>query len=302
MNDLLSMLDSFPIWLKLLIPYGGTILFIFIYDFVKNGGKNISVLENFKVATKLFLGAIGIFIVLVICSGILQLILSFFDIHLWTFITSNIWILFYCFVILLLIYVSVSKTKEKSGKSHHSSFSYKTKNNRSTTVKQSIKPVVIPSSKQHVVSKSNDSLAPSNMLQVENLLLKGVGVKLDFSKTYSKINRALENAKKSGAKITFCNANPKQSAILENMKRIAQQAPGQIVFDSIVAAGIEAEALAKSGACFTCDCGNGSSQILNISKAAKESKGYVTFINCQKLGSTMIKQIHDLGGNNIEVK
>jgi len=66
------------------------------------------------------------------------------------------------------------------------------------------------------------------------------------------------------------------------------------IYDVVIDAGFEAKELVASGACFVCDCSNGSTCIPDIAKAAKEGKGHVTFINCN---SPHIKQIRELGGD-----
>ena len=82
--------------------------------------------------------------------------------------------------------------------------------------------------------------------------------------------------------------------------RIASQAPGLIIYDIVIEAGFEAKELAASGACFTCDCSNRSSIIPDIAKAAKENKGYVMFVKFNKLDSSVLNKIRELGRYNIE--
>ena len=110
------------------------------------------------------------------------------------------------------------------------------------------------------------------MTKIENRLCDGINVKLDFDKTYAKVDKSLEIIRSSGTKITFCNMNPRKRATLDNMKSMAAQVPGLLIYDIVIEAGFEAEELAASGACFTCDCGNKSTNIPNIAKAAKKKQ------------------------------
>ena len=66
------------------------------------------------------------------------------------------------------------------------------------------------------------------------------------------------------------------------MSIFAAKAPGLVKYETPLDANFDALQIAKSGACFVCDNSKGSSLITQIARAAKQSKGHVTFINCPK--------------------
>lgn len=301
MESLLNMVESLPIWVKILIPFVGSFIYYVAYDLIKCGLKHIKVVDDIKISIKTVLYNIPAYISVIIILGIAQLVLNIWDIHIWPFIIKHVWILFYVFLILVHVYVEITPNKSKES-SHSYKSSSPTPNSVSSKplpiTKKSVKTVVVPITPKTDGARNNP-LAPSNMTNVENKLRDGINVKLDFNETYTKIYDSLRIIKSSGAKITFCNMNPKRSATLDNMRRIAAQAPGQIIYDVVIDAGFGAKELAISGACFTCDCSNGSICIPDIAKAAKEGKGHVTFINCK---SSHIRQISELGGTYVELQ
>jgi hypothetical protein len=300
MENLLAMFESSPIWIKIFIPFVGAILYFLIYDIVKNGIKSVTFFEDVKIAVKMvFLGML-MYAAIIVIIGLAQLILSMFDLHIWQFAMNHKWIIFYILLIILLVYAKFSDGEKQikiiSGKGSKSSSYKRIPSKTNSTINKKVTPIVVPVKK---TALKNESVSFS-MTDVESQLRKGIDVKIDFDKSYSKINESLKIINNSRAKITFFNVNPKQSAILENMKRIAMQAPGLIIFDAVIDAGFEAESLASSGACFTCDCSNRSSTIPEIAKAAKESGGYVMFVNYKGLDSSTIKKVREFGGYSIE--
>ena len=89
--------------------------------------------------------------------------------------------------------------------------------------------------------------------------------------------------KNSGATITIFNVKSTQNkATIDNMSIFAAKAPGLVKYETPLDANFDALQIAKSGACFVCDNSKGSSLIAQIARAAKQSKGHVTFINCPK--------------------
>lgn len=303
MESLLNMVESLPIWVKISIPFIGTIIYYVTYDLIKCGLTHISVVDDIKLSIKTVIFNIPAYICVLIILGIAQLVLNIWDIHIWSFIIKHVWTLFYIFLILMHVYVATTPNKSK-GTSHSYRTNLPTYKNRSNyslpATKNSVKTVVVPISKSKIDGNTNNTLAPSNMADIENRLRDGINVKLDFNKTYDKIDKSLKIIKSSGAKITFCNINPKQRIPLYNMMSIAAQAPGLIIYDFVIEAGFDAEKLAASGACFTCDCSNGSTIIPDIAKVAKESKGHVTFINYKGLQPHRLKQTRESGGTHVE--
>ena len=299
MQNLLNVIESLPIWAKILIPFFLSVVCNLIFVIIKYGTKNVTIIDDIKTGIKLVFTGLVLYIAFIIIVGIAQLVLNMWNIHIWSFVTNHIWTLFSVFIVCMYIYVAFFPKKHKS-----TNFSYRpsspNKKPKNSETKSNVKPVVVPIIKSRTNEKL-DSIAPSNMTDVENKLRNGIDVKLDFDKTYSKISEALRIIKHSGAKITFCNIkNPKQGGTFGNMKRIASQAPGLIIYDIVIEAGFEAKELAASGACFTCDCSNRSSIIPDIAKAAKENKGYVMFVKFNKLDSSVLNKIRELGGYNIE--
>lgn len=302
MESLLNMVESLPIWVKILIPFVVSFVYCVTYVLIKCGLSHIKVVDDIKISIKIVLYNIPAFISIIIILGITQLVLNIWDIDIWPFIIKHIWMLFYIFLILVHVYVTITLNKPR-GSSHSHRTSLPTSKNRSNkslpATKNSVKTVVVPV-KPKKDGIANNPFAPFNMTNIENKLSDGISVKLDFNETYTKIDKSLRIIKSSGAKITFCNINPKESATLDNMRRIAAQAPGLIIYDVVIDAGFEAMKLAESGACFVCDCSNGSTIIPDIAKAAKDGKGHVTFINCNGLQSYRLKQIRELGGAYVE--
>ena len=155
-----------------------------------------------------------LYIAFIIIVGIAQLVLNMWNIHIWSFVTNHIWTLFSVFIVCMYIYVAFFPKKHKS-----TNFSYRpsspNKKPKNSETKSNVKPVVVPIIKSRTNEKL-DSIAPSNMTDVENKLRNGIDVKLDFDKTYSKISEALRIIKHSGAKITFCNIKiPSKAELLE---------------------------------------------------------------------------------------
>lgn len=299
MGNLLNVIESLPIWAKILIPFFVSVVCNLVFVTIKYGAKNVTIIDDIKTGIKLVFTGLVLYIAFIIIVGIAQLVLNMWDIHIWSFVTNHIWTLFTVFIVCTYIYVAFFPKKHKSTHFSHRQ-SNPNKKPKSSETKSNVKPVVVPIIKSRTNEKV-DSIAPSNMTDVENKLRNGIDVKLDYDKTYSKISEALRIIKKSGAKITFCNIkNPKQGGTFGNMKRIASQAPGLIIYDIVIEAGFEAKELAASGACFTCDCSNRSSIIPDIAKAAKENKGYVMFVKFNKLDSSVLNKIRELGGYNIE--
>ena len=303
MESLLNMVESLPIWIKISIPFIGSIIYYLAYDLIKYGLVHVAIVDDIKSAIKTVVFNIPAYISIIIILGIAQLVLNFWDIQIWSFITKHIWLLFYIFLVFIHVYVTITPEKSRGVfhryKSSNPTISKYASNKPLSETKQSVKTVVVPISKSQIDGRTDSPLAPSNMTTIENKLRDGINVKLDFNKTYNKIDKSLKIIKNSGAKITFCNMNPKQRATLDNMRSIAAQIPGLIIYDVAIEAGFEAEELAASGACFTCDCSNRSTCIPNIAKAAKEGKGHVIFINCKGLGSFQLKQLRELGGTHV---
>ena len=58
--------------------------------------------------------------------------------------------------------------------------------------------------------------------------------------------------------------------------------------------------IAKSGACFVCDNSKGSSLIAQIARAAKQSNGHVTFINCPRASFAELRNLKQECGKHID--
>lgn len=162
-------------------------------------------------------------------------------------------------------------------------------------------PVILPESKSQQPTDTPAGFH-GNMADIENKVRNGISVRLDYQLCWSRIDNALKMASKSGAKITFYNIPPIRSNTVCNMIAIAKQAPGLVYFEESILAGSEAEQLAASGACFTCDCSSGSSCIRNIAANARKSNGRIIFVNSSRLDYTAIRNIKEAGGDNIEIK
>ena len=156
-------------------------------------------------------------------------------------------------------------------------------------------PVPVPTPQ-----KPKDPIGSVNMTDYENQVAKGIDIRLDFENNYSRIGKAVQLMKATGAKITFYNLDKIRS--YDNLIHVAKLAPGQIIYERIFPADLAAIRLAESGACFKCDCKDRSTAIKDIAKAAKRGGGLVTFINISWMGSFELKELRELGGSHVEFK
>ena len=210
------------------------------------------------------------------CLWISHYLLAFlgFNVHWENLISDNRWIIQIVLFILFVLYMLVDRS---------SSSSISTK--RTTTVSGVVAGGVAASTiKKRNNSTSNISANTRNIQDLRNKVTAGVSIRIDWEHySLSDIGTLIGLAKNSGATITIFNVkNTQNKATIDNMSIFAAKAPGLVKYETPLDANFDALQIAKSGACFVCDNSKGSSLITQIARAAKQSKGHVTFINCPK--------------------
>ena len=210
------------------------------------------------------------------CLWISHYLLAFlgFNVHWENLISDNRWIIQIVLFILFVLYMLVDRS---------SSSSISTK--RTTTVSGVVAGGVAASTiKKRNNSTSNISANTRNIQDLKNKITAGVSIRIDWEHySLSDIGTLIGLAKNSGATITIFNVKSTQNkATIDNMSIFAAKAPGLVKYETPLDANFDALQIAKSGACFVCDNSKGSSLITQIARAAKQSKGHVTFINCPK--------------------
>ena len=210
------------------------------------------------------------------CLWISHYLLAFlgFNVHWENLISDNRWIIQIVLFILFVLYMLVDRS---------SSSSISTK--RTTTVSGVVAGGVAASTiKKRNNSTSNISANTRNIQDLKNKITAGVSIRIDWEHySLSDIGTLIRLAKNSGATITIFNVKSTQNkATIDNMSIFAAKAPGLVKYETPLDANFDALQIAKSGACFVCDNSKGSSLIAQIARAAKQSKGHVTFINCPK--------------------
>lgn len=190
----------------------------------------------------------------------------------------------FCLLILVLL-LEGGRTKVSKGR-----------HTRNTT---NVKPVVSPDRRR---SKQAESvcLSPKNITTISNDVSKGISTAVSF-KSYNQhdIVRLAVLAAKSGAIITLRDLDKVQT---DTLAGITKEAPGHVYLDKVVDAGFDAEKLARSGACFTCNCKNRSTSITEVARCAAQGKGRVTLTNCRWMSSSEMSKLRSLGGRFIEIQ
>ena len=210
------------------------------------------------------------------CLWISHYLLTFFgfNVHWENLISDDRWIIQIVLFILFVLYMLVDRS---------SSSSISTK--RTTTVSGVVAGGVAASTiKKRNNSTGNISVNTRNIQDLKNKITAGVSIRIDWEHySLSDIGTLIGLAKNSGATITIFNVkNTQNKATIDNMSIFAAKAPGLVKYETPLDANFDALQIAKSGACFVCDNSKGSSLITQIARAAKQSKGHVTFINCPK--------------------
>lgn len=210
------------------------------------------------------------------CLWISHYLLTFFgfNVHWENLISDNRWIIQIVLFVLFVLYMLVDRSS-----------SPRISARRTTTVSGVVAGAVATSTiKKRNNSTSNISANTRNIQDLKNKITAGVSIRIDWEHySLSDIETLIGLAKNSGAKITIYNVKSTQNkATIDNMSIFAAKAPGLVKYETPLDANFDALQIAKSGACFVCDNSKGSSLITQIARAAKQSKGHVTFINCPK--------------------
>ena len=210
------------------------------------------------------------------CLWISHYLLTFFgfNVHWENLISDNRWIIQIVLFVLFVLYMLVD-----------CSSSPRISARRTTTVSGVVAGGVAASTiKKRNNSTSNISVNTRNIQDLRNKVTAGVSIRIDWEHySLSDIGTLIGLAKNSGATITIFNVKSTQNkATIDNMSIFAAKAPGLVKYETPLDANFDALQIAKSGACFVCDNSKGSSLITQIARAAKQSKGHVTFINCPK--------------------
>lgn len=210
------------------------------------------------------------------CLWISHYLLAFlgFNVHWENLISDNRWIIQIVLFILFVLYMLVDRSS-----------SPRISARRTTTVSGVVAGAVATSTiKKRNNTTSNISANTRNIQDLKNKITAGVSIRIDWEHySLSDIGTLIRLAKNSGATITIFNVKSTQNkATIDNMSIFAAKAPGLVKYETPLDANFDALQIAKSGACFVCDNSKGSSLIAQIARAAKQSKGHVTFINCPK--------------------
>ena len=210
------------------------------------------------------------------CLWISHYLLAFlgFNVHWENLISDNRWIIQIVLFALFVLYMLVDRTSSSSRSAK-----------RTTTVSGVVAGGVAASTiKKRNNNTSNISVNTRNIQDLRNKVTAGVSIRIDWEHySLSDIGTLIGLAKNSGATITIFNVKSTQNkATIDNMSIFAAKAPGLVKYETPLDANFDALQIAKSGACFVCDNSKGSSLITQIARAAKQSKGHVTFINCPK--------------------
>jgi len=112
------------------------------------------------------------------------------------------------------------------------------------------------------------------------------------------IDDILRIAANKQVRITFYNIESVSEQTLLNYTKILK---GKIVIERIFIASFELVKLVEAGASLTIDCSNHSTLIKTIAEKAR-GKGHVTFINYGMGYVPSIKQLLEVGGDNIDFK
>ena len=105
MENLLNVIESLPIWAKILIPFFVSVVCNLIFVIIKYGAKNVTIIDDIKTGIKLVFAGLVLYIAFIIIVGIAQLVLIMWNIHIWSFVTNHIWALFSVFIVCMYIYV-----------------------------------------------------------------------------------------------------------------------------------------------------------------------------------------------------
>lgn len=228
------------------------------------------------------------------CLWISHYLLAFlgFNVHWENLISDNRWIIQIVLFILFVLYMLVDRS---------SSSSISTK--RTTTVSGVVAGGVAASTiKKRNNSTSNISANTRNIQDLKNKITAGVSIRIDWEHySLSDIGTLIRLAKNSGATITIFNIKSTQNkATIDNMSIFAAKAPGLVKYETPLDANFDALQIAKSGACFVCDNSKGSSLIAQIARAAKQSNGHVTFINCPRASFAELRNLKQECGKHID--
>lgn len=228
------------------------------------------------------------------CLWISHYLLAFlgFNVHWENLISDNRWIIQIVLFILFVLYMLVDRS---------SSSSISTK--RTTTVSGVVAGGVAASTiKKRNNSTGNISVNTRNIQDLKNKVTAGVSIRIDWGQfSLSDIGTLAGIAKNSGATITIFNIkNTQNKATIDNMSIFAAKAPGLVKYETPLDANFDALQIAKSGACFVCDNSKGSSLLGQIARAAKQSNGHVTFINCPKASFVELRNLKQECGKHID--
>ena len=228
------------------------------------------------------------------CLWISHYLLAFlgFNVHWENLISDNRWIIQIVLFILFVLYMLVDRS---------SSSSISTK--RTTTVSGVVAGGVAASTiKKRNNSTGNISVNTRNIKDLKNKVTAGVSIRIDWGQfSLSDIGTLAGIAKNSGATITIFNIkNTQNKATIDNMSIFAAKAPGLVKYETPLDANFDALQIAKSGACFVCDNSKGSSLLGQIARAAKQSNGHVTFINCPKASFVELRNLKQECGKHID--
>lgn len=103
MENLLNVIESLPIWAKILIPFFLSVVCNLIFVIIKYGTKNVTIIDDIKTCIKLVFTGLVLYIAFIIIVGIAQLVLNMWNIHIWSFVTNHIWTLFSVFIVCIYI-------------------------------------------------------------------------------------------------------------------------------------------------------------------------------------------------------
>lgn len=215
-----------------------------------------------------------------------------FNVHWENLISDNRWIIQIVLFVLFVLYMLVDRSSS-------SSISAK----RTTTVSGMVAGGVAASTiKKRNISTSNISVNTRNIQDLRNKVTTGVSIRIDWEHySLSDIGTLIGLAKNSGATITIFNVkNTQNKATIDNMSIFAAKAPGLVKYETPLYANFDALQIAKSGACFVCDNSKGSSLIAQIARAAKQSNGHVTFINCPRGSFAEMRNLKQEYGKHID--
>ena len=228
------------------------------------------------------------------CLWISHYLLTFFgfNVHWENLISDNRWIIQIVLFVLFVLYMLVDRSS-----------SPRISARRTTTVSGVVAGAVATSTiKKRNNSTSNISANTRNIQDLKNKITAGVSIRIDWEHySLSDIGTLIRLAKNSGATITIYNVKSTQNkATIDNMSIFAAKAPGLVKYETPLDANFDALQIAKSGACFVCDNSKGSSLIAQIARAAKQSNGHVTFINCPRASFAELRNLKQECGKHID--